>query len=89
MLQDTEKKKLMKIKILNESKGVDFEVIRKYIEQETGRDDNMPAYGLDAYMESLKRDFEAEGQRRKGYDDYEMDDYVEDFENYIQDKMDS
>ena len=77
------------IKFLNESKGVDFDVIRKYIEQETGRDDNMPAYGLDAYMESLKRDFEAEGQRRKGYDDYEMDDYVEDFENYIQDKMDS
>ena len=77
------------VKFLKESKGVDFDVIRKYIETETGRDDDMPTYGLDAYMESLKRDFEAEGQRRKGYDDYEMDDYVEDFENYIQDKRDA
>ena len=75
---------------LNESKQVDFDVIRKYISKEVGGPDSegMADYGLDAYMESLKRDFEAGGARRTGYDDYEMDDYVEDFENYIADKMD-
>jgi hypothetical protein len=38
-------------------------------------------------MDSLKRDF-AQG-RGDDYIDYEMDDYVEDFENYVADKMDS
>ena len=74
---------------LSEAKKVDFDVIEKYIAKEKGSDDGKPDYGLDAYMDSLKRDFEAGGARRSGYDDYEMDDYVEDFENYIADKMDS
>jgi hypothetical protein len=47
----------------------------------------MVNFGLDAYMDSLKRDF-AQG-RGDDYIDYEMDDYVEDFENYVADKMDS
>lgn len=73
---------------LAEAKGADFNVIRKYIEDDLKLDVSKEDYGLDAYMESLKRDFEAGGARRSGYDDYEMDDYVEDFENYISDKMD-
>jgi len=75
-------------RFLSEGKKMNFDVIRNYIEKEKGSDDGMPDYGLDAYMDSLKRDFEAGGARRSGYDDYEMDDYVEDFENYVSDKMD-
>lgn len=74
-------------KFLNEAKKVDFDVIKKYIKKEKGSDDGMPDYGLDAYMDSLKRDF-AQG-RGDDYIDYEMDDYVIDFENYVADKMDS
>lgn len=78
-------------KFLNEAKKVDFDVIEKYIEKETtGGDEQgrqMVNFGLDAYMDSLKRDF-AQG-RGDDYIDYEMDDYVEDFENYVADKMDS
>ena len=63
----------------------------KYIEKETTGDaeggEQLVNCGLDAYMDSLKRDF-AQG-RGDDYIDYEMDDYVEDFENYVADKMDS
>ena len=72
-------------KFLNESAGPDFKVLSDYIAQETNYDD----LDISTYIESLKRDFEAGGGRRDGYDDYEMDDYVEDFENYIQDKRDA
>ena len=72
-------------KFLNESAGPDFKVLSDYIAQETNYDD----LDISTYIESLKRDFEAGGDRRDGYDDYEMDDYVEDFENYIQDKRDA
>ena len=37
------------------------------------------------FIDSIQRDFAA---GRDAYDDYEMDDYLEDFENYIADKMD-
>ena len=44
-------------------------------------------FALENYMDSLKADFE------RGEDDefknYTMDDYVEDFNNYVADKMDS
>lgn len=76
---------------LSEGKKVDFDVIEKYIEKETTGEDlqgkQLVNFGLDAYMDSLKRDF-AQG-RGDDYIDYEMDDYVEDFENYVADKMDS
>jgi len=72
-------------KFLNEAKEMDFNVLKKYIKQETNYGD----YEIDTYIESLQRDFEAGGDRSNGYDDYEMDDYVEDFENYIQDKRDA
>ena len=78
-------------KFLSEAKKVDFDVIEKYIEKETtggapeqGR--QMVNFGLDAYMDSLKNDFRL--GRGDDYIDYEMDDFVEDFENYIADKMD-
>lgn len=71
---------------LNEAKKVDFDVIEKYITDYYGDNKQAVNFGLDAYMDSLKNSF------RLGYgDDYidfEMDDYVEDYENYIQDKMD-
>ena len=72
-------------KFLNEAKQMDFDVLKKYIKQETNYGDSE----INTYIESLKRDFEAGGDRSNGYDDYEMDDYVEDFENYIQDKRDA
>mgnify|MGYP003653359797 FL=1 len=75
-------------KFLAEAKDVDFGVIKKYIQDELKRGDSREDIELDTYIDSLKRDFDAGGIRRSGYDDYEMDDYVEDFENYIADKRD-
>jgi len=73
---------------LAEAKNVDFSVIKKYIQDELKRGDSKEDLDLDTYIDSLKRDFDAGGTRRSGYDDYEMDDYVEDFENYVADKRD-
>jgi len=73
---------------LAEAKDVDFGVIKKYIQDELKRGDSKEDLELDTYIDSLKRDFDAGGTRRSGYDDYEMDDYVEDFENYVADKRD-
>ena len=61
-----------------------LEDIRLYIQKELGRAGEQDS-GLDAYIDSIQRDFAA---GRDAYDDYEMDDYLEDFENYIADKMD-
>jgi len=75
-------------KFLNEAQDMDFSVIKRFIQDDTKRGDKEdPA--LDAYIDSLKRDFEAGGDRRAAYDDYEMDDYVEDFENYEAEKRDA
>ena len=71
---------------LNEAKEMDFSVIKRFIQDDLQRgDEKDPA--LDAYIESLQRDFAA--GREDAYSDYEMDDYVEDFQNYEADKMDS
>ena len=72
-------------KFLTEAKDVDFNVLKKYLEQETNEGDSV----VDAYLESVKRDFNAGGMRKSDYDDYEMDDYVEDFINYSADKRDA
>ena len=74
---------------LAEAKDVDFGVIKKYIHDELKRGDSREDLELDTYIDSIKRDFDAGGERRSDYDDYEMDDYVEDFENYIADKRDA
>ena len=74
------KKYLAEGKLLKEN----LEDVRLYIQKELGRAGEQDA-GLDAYIDSIQRDFAA---GRDAYDDYEMDDYLEDFENYIADKMD-
>lgn len=76
-------------KFLAEAKDIDFGVIKKYIQDELKRGDSREDIELDTYIDSIKRDFDAGGTRRSDYDDYEMDDYVEDFENYIADKRDA
>ena len=93
MVDENKEKDIMKegyeakwAKFLNEAKEMDFSVIKKFIQDDLQRGDREdPA--LDAYIESLQRDFVA--GRGDAYSDYEMDDYVEDFQNYEADKMDS
>ena len=75
---------------LNEDKQPDFDAIENYIKKETMKGDQgrqIVNFGLENYMDSLKNDF------RLGQDDefktYTMDDYVEDFNNFVADKMDS
>ena len=69
---------------LNEAEGVDFNVIKKYISNEKGID--MDDFQLESYVESLMNAFRLD---KDDYKDYEMDDYIEDFDNYVSDKMDS
>lgn len=71
---------------LSEAKKVDFDVIEKYITNYYGDNKQAVNFGLDAYMDSLKNSFRL--GHGDDYIDFEMDDYVEDYENYIQDKMD-
>jgi hypothetical protein len=69
---------------LNEAEGVDFNVIKTYIAKE--KDIDGGDFALDAYMDSLKNSFRL---NKNDYADYEMNDYIEDFDNYVADKMDS
>jgi len=69
---------------LNEAEGVDFNVIKTYIAKE--KDIDGGDFALDTYMDSLKNSFRL---NKNDYIDYEMEDYVEDFDNYVADKMDS
>ena len=74
---------------LAEAKDVDFGVIKRFIQDELKRSDSREDLELDTYINSIKKDFEAGGERRSDYNDFEMDDYVEDFENYVADKRDA
>jgi len=76
-------------KFLAEAKDMDFSVLKKYLQKSGDYEDGSLDFAIDGYIESVKRDFEAGGTRRSDYDDYEMDDYVEDFDNYFSEKMDS
>ena len=69
---------------LNEAEGVDFNVIKTYIAKE--KDIDSRDYLLDTYIDSLKNSFRL---NKSDYSDYEMEDFVEDFDNYVNDKMDS
>ena len=69
---------------LNEAEDVDFGVIKSFIAKD--KDIEMDDFALDAYMESIKNSFRL---NKDDYKDYEMDDFVEDFDNYVSDKMDS
>jgi hypothetical protein len=66
-----------------------FSVLKKYLQQSGDYEDGSLDFAIDSYIEAVKRDFEAGGTRRSDYDDYEMDDYVEDFDNWFTEKMDS
>ena len=70
---------------LSEAKNVNFDVIKAYIKKEKSLDDK--DFALDAYIDSLKNSFRLGA--KADYVDYEMDDYVEDFDNYVSDRMDS
>ena len=75
---------------LNEDKQPDFDAIENYIKKETMKGDQgrqIVNFGLENYMDSLKNDFRL-GQGDE-FKTYTMDDYVEDFNNYVADKMDS
>ena len=69
---------------LNEAEGVDFNVVKTYIAKDKNIDGD--DFALDAYIDSLKNSFRL---NKNDYIDYEMEDYVEDFDNYVADKMDS
>tara|TARA_R110001592_G_scaffold225324_2_gene481164 strand:- start:278 stop:958 length:681 start_codon:yes stop_codon:yes gene_type:complete len=71
-------------KFLNEAKELDFDVIKNYISKNKNIDGD--DFALDAYIDSLKNSFRIS---KDDYADYEMDDYIEDFDNYVADKMDS
>ncbi len=66
--------------------NIDLDAIRNYISAEEGGDGEVN-YGLDAYMESLERDIKA--GRVEAYLEFDMDDYLEDYSNYVADRMDS
>ena len=68
----------------DEAKELDFDVIKNYISKNKNIDGD--DFALDAYIDSLKNSFRIS---KDDYADYEMDDYVEDFDNYVADKMDS
>ena len=76
-------------KFLAEAKDMDFSVLKRYLQQSGDYEDGSFDFAIDGYIEAVKRDFEAGGTRRSDYDDYEMDDYVEDFDNWVSEKMDS
>ena len=43
---------------------------------------------IDYYLESVRRDLDAGGDRASQYKTWEMDDYAEDLENYILGRLD-
>ena len=69
--------------------GLKFDVntIKDYIAKEEGpQGESDVNIGLEAYIESLERDIAAE--RSDAYSDYSLEDFYEDYENYVADKMD-
>jgi hypothetical protein len=77
-------------KFLNEAKDVNFDIIKSYIKNKANNgqyQDGSFDYAIDAYIDSLKNSFRLGA--KEDYVDYEMDDYVEDFDNYLFDRMDS
>ena len=74
-------------KFLAEAKGVDFKVLKTYLQKVNDVEEGEFDYAIDGYIESLQNSFRLGGQEE--YADYEMDDYVEDFNNWFTDRMDS
>ena len=74
-------------KFLAEAKTVDFSVLKKYLQKVNDVEEGEFDYAIDGYIESLQNSFRLGGQDE--YADYEMDDFVEDFNNWFTDRMDS
>jgi len=74
-------------KFLAEAKTVDFKVLKRYLQKVNDVEEGEFDYAIDGYIESLQNSFRLGGQEE--YADYEMDDFVEDFENWFTDRMDS
>ena len=72
---------------LAEAKEVDFNVLKKYLQKVNDVEEVELYYFREEYIESLQNSFRLGGQEE--YADYEMDDYVEDFDNWFTDRMDS
>ncbi len=72
---------------LAESKKVDFKVLKKYLQKVNDVEEGEFDYAIDGYIESLQNSFRIDGP--EAYEDFEMDDYVEDFDNWFNDRMDS
>ena len=60
--------------------------VEKIMSQALFRLQDEPKEMLDAYKASLANDIRLNG--KKQYEDYSVEDFVEDYENYIADKMD-
>ena len=67
-------------KFLNEN------TVEKVMSQAMFKLQDEPKEMLDAYKESLANDIRLNGKEQ--YEDYSVDDFVEDYENYIADRMD-
>ena len=74
-------------KFLAEAKWVDFKVLKTYLQKVNDVEEGEFDYAIDGYIESLQNSFRLGGQEE--YADYEMDDFVEDFNNWFTDRMDS
>ena len=72
---------------LAESKKVDFSILKKYLQKVKGVEDGKFDYAIDGYIESLQNSFKIDGPEQ--YEDFEMEDYEEDFDNWFNDRMDS
>jgi hypothetical protein len=67
-------------KFLNENS------VEKVMSQAMFKLQDEPKHMIDAYKESLANDIRLNGKEQ--YEDYSVEDFVEDYENYIADKMD-
>jgi len=67
-------------KFLNENS------VEKVMSQAFFKLQDEPKHMVDAYKESLANDIRLNGKEQ--YEDYSVEDFVEDYENYIADKMD-
>ena len=72
-------------KFLAEAKTVDFKVLKRYLQKVNDVEEGEFDYAIDGYIESLQNSFRLGGQEE--YADYEMDDFVEDFENWFCGRM--
>ena len=71
-------------KFLNEGDAHDLDVLKNHLLSVTNYGDEE----IDYYLESVRRDLDAGGDRASQYKTWEMDDYAEDLENYILGRLD-